>query len=94
MSADARDPEARKSEAARKGIPADDARADGRKPKSGKGQGLRVARVDLPLAHHLPTDTCQTAPDLALVNAAWDRLPAAVKAGIVAMVMDAAGVVP
>jgi hypothetical protein len=29
-------------------------------------------------------------PDLALVNAAWDRLPAAVKAGIVAMVQAAA----
>jgi hypothetical protein len=28
-------------------------------------------------------------PDLALVNAAWDRLPAAVKAGIVAMVRAA-----
>jgi hypothetical protein len=30
-------------------------------------------------------------PDLALVNAAWDRLPAAVKAGIVAMVKAASG---
>jgi hypothetical protein len=34
----------------------------------------------------LPAD-----PDLALVNAAWDRLPEAVKAGIVAMVKAAAG---
>jgi hypothetical protein len=42
-----------------------------------------------PVAHHIPTDTCQTDPDLALVNAAWDRLPAAVKAGIVAMVKAA-----
>jgi hypothetical protein len=31
-----------------------------------------------------------TDPDLALVNAAWDRLPEAVKAGIVAMVKAAA----
>jgi hypothetical protein len=38
----------------------------------------------------LPTDTCQTEPDLAAVIAAWDRLPAAVKAGIVAMVQAAA----
>jgi hypothetical protein len=35
-------------------------------------------------------DTCQTDPDLAQINAAWDRLPAAVKAGIVAMVQAAA----
>ena len=34
-------------------------------------------------------DTCQTDPDLTLVNASWDRLPAAVKAGIVAMVQAA-----
>jgi hypothetical protein len=41
----------------------------------------------------LPTDDCQTAPidpDLAVVIAAWARLPAAVRAGIVAMVQAAA----
>jgi hypothetical protein len=37
----------------------------------------------------LATDTCQTDPDLATVIAAWDRLPAAVRAGIVAMVQAA-----
>ena len=42
-----------------------------------------------PLAHHLPTDTCQTDPDLAAVVDAWDRLPEAVRAGIVAMVRAA-----
>jgi hypothetical protein len=33
----------------------------------------------------LATDTCQTDPDLAAVVDAWDRLPEAVRAGIVAM---------
>jgi hypothetical protein len=35
-------------------------------------------------------DTCQTDPDLAAVIDAWDRLPEAVRAGIVAMVQAAA----
>ena len=35
-------------------------------------------------------DTCQIDPDLARINALWDRLPAVVKAGIVAMVQAAA----
>jgi hypothetical protein len=39
----------------------------------------------------LPTDTCQTDSDLALVNAAWSGLPEAVRAGIVAMVKAASG---
>jgi hypothetical protein len=38
----------------------------------------------------LPTDTCQTDPELAEIVAAWDRLPEAVRAGIVAMVKAAA----
>jgi hypothetical protein len=37
----------------------------------------------------LPTDTRQTDPDLAAVIDAGDRLPAAVRAGIVAMVQAA-----
>jgi hypothetical protein len=37
----------------------------------------------------LPTDTCQTDPDLAAVVAAWPELPEVVRAGIVAMVMAA-----
>jgi hypothetical protein len=41
------------------------------------------------LARTHPTDTCQTNPDLAVVIAAWDRLPEAVRAGIVAMVKAA-----
>jgi hypothetical protein len=44
-----------------------------------------------PVGHHLATDTCQTDPDLADVVAAWDRLPEAVRAGIVAMVQAARG---
>ena len=50
-------------------------------------QDLRLSPGSL--GHHLATDTCQTDPDLALVNAAWDRLPKAVRAGIVAMVKAA-----
>jgi hypothetical protein len=33
-------------------------------------------------------------PEFALVNAAWDRLPEAVKAGIVAMVRAATDITP
>jgi hypothetical protein len=36
-------------------------------------------------------DTCQTDHDLAAVIDAWDRLPKAVRAGIVAMVRAAGG---
>ena len=43
-----------------------------------------------PLGHQLATDTCQTDPDLAAVIDAWDRLPEAVRAGIVAMVQATA----
>jgi hypothetical protein len=39
----------------------------------------------------LPTDTCQTDPDLSAIIDAWPALPEAVKAGIVAMVKAAAG---
>lgn len=42
-------------------------------PKFNGGRGLRID--DAPLAHHLPTDTRQTGPDLAEVVEAWDRLP-------------------
>jgi hypothetical protein len=37
-------------------------------------------------SHHFPTDTCKTDPNLAAVIDAWDRLPEAVRAGIVAIV--------
>ena len=40
--------------------------------------------------HDLAHDACQTDPDLALVHAASDRLPEAVRAGMVAMVKAAA----
>jgi hypothetical protein len=39
----------------------------------------------------LAIDTCQTDPGLATVVDAWDRLPEAVRAGIVAMVKAATG---
>jgi hypothetical protein len=50
-------------------------------------KGLRLAQQIV--AHHLPTDTCNTDPDLAAVVAAWSELPEAVKAGILAMVKAA-----
>ncbi len=58
-------------------------------PKSDDAKGLRIAAPSV--GHHLATDTCQTDPGLALVNAAWDRLPEAVRAGIVAMIKAASG---
>jgi hypothetical protein len=44
-----------------------------------------------PIAHHLPTDTRKSNPDLAAVVDAWPTLPEAVKAGIVAMVKASGG---
>jgi hypothetical protein len=38
----------------------------------------------------LPTDTCQNDPDLFAVIEAWDRLPEAIRQGIVAMIVAAA----
>ena len=50
-------------------------------------------RVSTPsVGHHLAIDACQTDPDLAIVADAWDRLPEAVRAGIVAMVKAASPV--
>jgi hypothetical protein len=48
-------------------------------------------RIATPLlSHPIPTDTCQNDPDLAAVIEAWDQLPEAIKAGILAMVKAAA----
>jgi hypothetical protein len=44
-----------------------------------------------PFTPNLIHDTCQTEPALAMVVDAWDRLPKAVRAGIVAMVKAASG---
>jgi hypothetical protein len=49
---------------------------------------LRIATP--PLAHHLPTDTCQIDPGLAAVIESWNELPDAVRASIV-MLIQAAG---
>jgi hypothetical protein len=56
-----------------------------RKDDSGKDLGISPPSVGPRLA----TDTRQTDPDLATVVNAWDRLPEAVRAGIVAMVKAA-----
>jgi hypothetical protein len=45
---------------------------------------LRIATPDV--SHPIPTDTCKNDPDLATVIEAWDRLPEAIRAGILAMV--------
>ncbi|HZW31432.1 MAG TPA: hypothetical protein VFF52_12035 [Isosphaeraceae bacterium] len=59
---------------------------DGRSPLKNKGKTSHQPSL-APSGIH---DACQTDPDLAQIVAAWDRLPAAVKAGIVAMVQAAA----
>ena len=40
---------------------------------------------------HIPTDTCRNDPDLTAVIESWDRLPEAIKAGMMAMVRTASG---
>jgi hypothetical protein len=52
-----------------------------------KDKGLRQEIP--PVATPLPCDTCQTDPDLAAIIDAWDRLPEAIRAGIMAMVRAA-----
>src|SRR5208337_3715831 len=51
-------------------------------PKLPGDNGLRIAPEGV--AHHLPTDTCKTDPDLAAVANAWPKLPEAIRAGILA----------
>jgi hypothetical protein len=48
-------------------------------------RSIRITRH----ASYQATDTCQADPELAAVVAAWDRLPEAVRAGIVAIVKAA-----
>jgi hypothetical protein len=56
-------------------------------PKAKQGDDLgQSPRGD---AHYLPTDTCNTDPDLAAVVAAWPDLPGAIRTGILAMVKAA-----
>jgi hypothetical protein len=51
--------------------------------------GLRVSPESV--AHPLPTDTCQTDPNLALIVDAWDKLPASIRAAMIAMVKSCMG---
>jgi hypothetical protein len=44
---------------------------------------------DAGASHHIPTDNCQRELELTAVNEAWDQLPEAVRAGILAMVKAA-----
>jgi len=60
------------------------------RPAANRKANKALRNTTPPVGHHLATDRCQTDPDLALVQAAWGRLPGAVKAGIVAMVRAAA----
>ena len=55
-------------------------------------KGQRLASSTPRRSHHIPTDNCQNDPELTAVIEAWDRLPEAVRAGIVAMVKAAVGV--
>jgi hypothetical protein len=45
----------------------------------------------LPVSHSFPTDTRQSDLDLATVVEAWDRLPEAIRAGIMAIVTASSG---
>jgi hypothetical protein len=59
-------------------------------PASNKPFSTKDLRIENKLdSHHLPTDTCNTDPDLATVVAAWPDLPEAICAGILAMVKAA-----
>jgi hypothetical protein len=58
---------------------------DCHKPPS--ANALRI--VADPISHPIPTDTCQTDPDLAAVVNAWDGLPEAVRASILMLVKAA-----
>ena len=58
-------------------------------PKSSLPNDLRQPAPSV--AHHLPTDTCKTDPDLAAIVAAWPELPQAIRSGILAMVRAASG---
>ena len=49
------------------------------------------SRINQRFSPPIPTDTCKMNPDLAQINAAWNSLPEALKAGIVAMVKAASG---
>ena len=49
--------------------------------------GLRI--VTPSVAHPMPTDTCQTDPDLTAVIDAWKTLPEAVRASILMLVKAA-----
>jgi hypothetical protein len=56
--------------------------------KHNDGRDLRHAPSSV--SHPIPTDTCQNDPDLAAVIGSWNRLPHAIRAGILAMVKAAA----
>ena len=73
-------------------IPADASPMDRRKSKPGKAKALISIHPGSPIDPPRIHDSCQTAPadpHKAVVDALWDRLPTAVKAGIVAMVRAA-----
>ena len=52
---------------------------------------ITPVRGPQPFGPLLATDTCQTDPGLTAVVDAWNRLPEAVRAGIVATVKAASG---
>jgi hypothetical protein len=64
-------------------------KVEGLNPPSHQDASASIPKHPLRATGALP-DARPVDPDLALINAAWDRLPAAVKAGIVAMVQAAA----
>jgi hypothetical protein len=56
-------------------------------PKAQSDHDLR--KPSNAVSHHFPTDTCNTDSDLELLVHAWEQLPIAIRAGIIAMVKAA-----
>ena len=71
-------PEARSRPNRRKVVPGKDHHAE---------SSHKQTAIDPDLIH----DTCQTDPDLALINAAWSGLPESVRASILMLVRAASG---
>ena len=64
--------------------------ADGRKSNPAKDETSESTHDDQPMAAHRQR-AASNDPDLTAIIDAWDRLPEAVRAGIVAMVRAASG---
>jgi hypothetical protein len=53
---------------------------------SNDNEDITLRQTHVVVSHHLPTDICQSNPDLELIIQRWPNLPDAVKASIVMLV--------